>query len=132
MTRFIIIAMLWMGVSFALLWWVQTAVDGFHRHAAEAVGRGISFDPAPPQVLPPPPPTSAAEGEDDAARALAQALRPKHTSPEDLAQLEFDRRELMRRLRVLWITLTLAPVLVGAWWVVRGTNRKSEGTGRTG
>jgi hypothetical protein len=110
MTRFIFGAMLWMCVSFALLWWVQSGVDRFHAHAAQAVGGAIDLDP--PALDPP-------AGNDEAARVLAEALRDRRTSPRDLAQLEFDRRQVMHRLRVLWIILTLTPVLIGAWWAVR-------------
>ena len=108
MIRFFLAAMLWMCASFVLLWWVQTAVDDFHRHAAQAVGRAAVSDPLP-----------IAGGDDEAAQALADALRQHRLGPQDLAQIEFDRRELMRRLRLLWITLTLCPLLVGAWWATR-------------
>src|SRR5687768_12170501 len=108
MIRFIIAAMLWMLASFALLWWVQMAVDAMHRDAVEVVGRSVQFDPA-----------ANLKPGDDASQLLASARRNSQAAPEDLARLEFDRRELMRRLRVLWIGLTLLPVLVGAWWVMR-------------
>jgi hypothetical protein len=48
-------------------------------------------------------------------------VRRRQATPRDLAQVEFDRRELMRRLRILWITLTVVPVLAGAWWAARST-----------
>ena len=118
MLRFFILAWLWLVVSFVMLWWVQVAMDRMHRGAAEAVGQAmrqgasVVVTDGRPQLSPTPP----------------------SAGPQDLARLEFDRRELMRRLRTLWISVTLVPLLIAGWYlsVLQSRLRAAEGKAAAG
>lgn len=115
MTRFVLAAMIWLLMTFAMLWWVQTAVDEFHREAAASIGMAVQIK-VPTEI----------EGDEAATRALARALEEYQLSPKRLQELESDHQELMRRMRLFWIAMTLIPLLVGAWWVVQDSSQKNQ------
>lgn len=58
------------------------------------------------------------------------ALSSSPSQGEGVERLRADRDALMNRLRVLWVTTALVPLLVGGWWVARG--RTGRGSRRTG